>query len=66
MSPAETELEMTKRHVRDGKQALARQRRLIADLEARGENTELAHKLLDDFESIQRLHQDHLDRIRAR
>lgn len=63
MAPAETELEMTTRHVREGEKALSRQRRLITRLETRGENSDLARKLLRDFEAIQRLHQDHLDRI---
>lgn len=65
MIHAETELEMTARHVRRGEELVLRQRHLVQELEARSENADMARKLLADFEAIQRMHISHLTRLRA-
>jgi len=43
-------LEMAQRHVAEGEQHLARQRKLIAELERDGHDTALAIELLHEFE----------------
>jgi hypothetical protein len=65
MAGAETELEMTARHVRRGEELVSRQRHLVKELEARGENAEGARRLLAEFEAIQRMHMDHFTRLRG-
>ena len=57
---AETELEMVRRHVRDGVGHLARQRRIVAGLHADSLLTEIAEQLLATFEDVQRQHMAHL------
>ena len=65
MATAESELDMAERHVRRGAELILQQRDLIRELEAKGQNTAMARKLLAEFESIQRLHVGHLWRLRA-
>jgi hypothetical protein len=64
MARAETELEMAMRHVRRGKVLVSRQRQMVEELEARGENADQARQLLAEFEAIQRMHTEHLERLR--
>lgn len=66
MGAEETELEMVQRHVREGEGLVTRQRALIARLGASGLPTGEADRLLDEFEEMQRLHEDHLARIQGR
>jgi hypothetical protein len=65
MGAEETELEMVERHVREGVGIVARQRALVARLSASGLPTGEAERLLDNFEDVQRMHEDHLVRILA-
>lgn len=65
MRSGETELEMVRRHVREGERQLAAQRALIARVDARGLPTEEAANLLAVFEEIQRMHEAHLTRIKG-
>jgi hypothetical protein len=63
MSPAsveETELEMVRRHIREGAGHLARQRFLIARMRMSGITTEEAETLLATFEDNQGQHEAHL------
>ena len=66
MDAEETELEMVQRHVREGTRLVARQRALVAHLLAAGRPTGEAGRLLDNFEDVQRMHEDHLARVRDR
>lgn len=66
MSPAsveETELEMVRRHIREGAGHLASQRFFIARMRMDGIPTEEAETLLATFEDNQRQHEAHLARI---
>ena len=60
----ETELEMVKRHVLEGERHLANQVELIDWLKERGYPTEIAERLLTNLEDMQRLHLEHLARLR--
>ena len=65
----ETELEMVRRHVREGEGQVQRQSELLARLQERGAWTDMidmAVILLEQFEDIQRLHKAHLTRLEAR
>jgi hypothetical protein len=69
MPPAsadETELEMVRRHVREGEEHLAKQRALIARLKTSHRPTEDAEALLDTFEDLQRQHKAHLVLIESK
>ena len=65
MGVAETTLEMVRRHVREGAEHVARQRALLARLKERGLPTAEAERLLEDFEDVQRQHEDHLARAKV-
>jgi len=58
-------LEMAQKHVTEGEQHIARQRRLIAELERDGHDTALALELLREFERSQAAHVAERDRLRA-
>lgn len=66
MGALETELEMVRRHVREGEQHLVNQRALIARLWASHLPTEAAEALLDTFKDMQRQHEDHLARLEGK
>jgi hypothetical protein len=69
MSPAstnETELEMVRRHVREGAEHVAHQRALVARLTADGLPSEEAAALLANFEDLQEQHEAHLARVEAK
>jgi len=59
----ETELEMVRRHVRQGAACVTRQFQLVAKLRANGQPTEVAEQLLAIFEESQWHHQAHLARL---
>jgi hypothetical protein len=59
----ETELEMVRGHVAQGRRHLATQRRIVDDLNHRGADTRLAHSLLASFEQLQAMHLAHLNRL---
>jgi glycerol dehydrogenase-like iron-containing ADH family enzyme len=63
---AETELEMVRRHVRQGAEHVANQRALIARLSAYGLPTEAAEAILANFEDLQHQHEAHLARAEGR
>lgn len=65
MNAGETELEMTRRHVREGAEHVANQRALIARLQEQALPTEEAEALLITFEDLQSQHEAHLARIEA-
>lgn len=66
MDRKETELEMVRRHVRQGERTLASQRALIARLRTSGLSIREAEILLVSFEDIQRQHEEHLKRVESR
>lgn len=59
----ETELEMVRRHVREGEAHLVRQREILATLPPNSDLAVTAHQLLTLLEGTQELHQAHLDRL---
>jgi hypothetical protein len=64
MSP-ETELEMVQRHVREGGRLVANQREMLAHIRKHGYRDDLAKTLLESFEDVQKLHEEHLARLTA-
>lgn len=59
----ETELEMVKRHVRQGEKHVSRQLKIIADMTRRHQHTGLAESLLFNLEMSLRAHRDHLEEL---
>lgn len=55
---------MAERHVLLGQELIYRQQQIVARLAESGASTELAIGLLDLFQSMQRIHVEHLDRLR--
>ena len=66
MSTDESDLEMVRRHVREGAGRVANQRALIVRLKECALPTEEAETLLDIFEYCQRQHEAHLARAEAK
>lgn len=66
MSAEETELEMVRRHVREGEEHLAGRRALVAHLKASNLPTGEAEALLNTFEDSQRQHEAHLARLEGK
>ncbi|MBD8909403.1 hypothetical protein [Methylorubrum zatmanii] len=66
MRTAETELEMVRRHIKEGAEHLTKQRALIARLRDAGFSSAEAEALLVNFEHSQRQHEDHLARIMSK
>ena len=60
MRDSESELDMVRRHVREGAARIARQCELIAFLKTSGGSTEKAETILFTFENIQDQHLAHL------
>jgi hypothetical protein len=58
-------LATAERHVAEGEHHLARQRRLIAEMERDGHDTRSALELLSTLEQTQAMHVSHRDHIRA-
>ena len=63
MSEPETELEMVRRHVREGMAHVTRQREIVADFEDHGFPIDLARELLSEFEATLGEHERHLMRL---
>lgn len=63
MGAEETELEMVRRHIREGEGHLASQRALIARMRTSHLPTDGAEALLATFEELQRQHEAHLVRV---
>ena len=59
----ETELEMVKRHVRQGEEHVSHQLEIIADMTRRCQHTDLAESLLFNLEVSLRAHRDHLEEL---
>jgi hypothetical protein len=51
------------RHVTHGNAHIARQKKIIAELERHGQDTDCASVLLRQFEEMQLLHVEHRDRL---
>jgi hypothetical protein len=66
MEAEETELEMVRRHVRQGADHVAHQRTLLARLTAEDLPSEEAVALLANFEDLQEQHEAHLARVEAK
>lgn len=64
VAEAETELEMVERHLRAGRRHLRRQRRILATLRSGGHSTLVAEELLVNLQDLQRLHRQHLARLK--
>lgn len=63
MMTEESEIEMVRRHVREGKGHLAKQRAIIVEMQERQSSTVEAERLLVTFEDMQQLHLEHLARL---
>jgi hypothetical protein len=63
MMGGETELEMVRRHVREGIEHVARQYTIVNKLWAGNYPTELAEEVLLVFQRVQIQHEAHLDRL---
>jgi hypothetical protein len=63
MGGGETELEMVRRHIREGYAHVARQYEIIVELRASGHSIVLAEALLATFLTTQTAHENHLARI---
>ena len=59
----ETELEMVKRHVRQGEKHVSRQLEIITDMTRRCQHTDLAESLLFNIAVSLRAHRDHLEEL---
>lgn len=65
MAKGETELQMVRRHVREGEALVQRQREIVTETLERGKQTYTAVTLLEQFEDTLRLHKTHLVRIES-
>jgi hypothetical protein len=65
MGTEESELEMVRRHVREGAEHVANQRALLGRLKEHDLPTEEAEVLLATFEDLQRQHEAHLARVKT-
>lgn len=63
MPEGETNIEMVRRHVREGRAHVARQREIVADFRKRGLPTSTAEQLLYEFEDTLGEHERHLERL---
>jgi hypothetical protein len=66
MGHPETERQMVERHVREGEEHVARQLKCIADLNSRGQPSDLAKRLLESCVDALDLHRSNLERLRLR
>jgi hypothetical protein len=63
MRSGETKLEIAERHVRQGREHIARQLEIIQKLRSHGYPTDGAERVLANLEHLQRLHEAHLERL---
>ena len=63
---AESERQMVERHVAIGKRLIGQQRALIAEKRAKGRDTSHAEDTLEQFQGMQRLHEQHLARLQRK
>jgi len=61
----ESALEMAQRHVAQGERHVEAQQRIIAHLRELGGATDVAERLLAEFEELLAVHKSHLSRIVA-
>ena len=61
----ETELEMVRRHVREGEMHVKRQGEIVAELKEQGAPVDMAVALLNQFQNLLRQHKEHLARLEA-
>ena len=66
MAKGETELQMVRRHVREGEAHVQRQREFITEMWERGGPTDIAVTLLEAFQDTLRQHKAHLARLEGR
>lgn len=59
----ESELEMVRRHIREGKARVKRQKEIVTRLQELGALSNVATALLDQFQDALRQHQQHLARL---
>jgi hypothetical protein len=66
MGDLETELEMVRRHIREGSGRVASQEALVARLCKNGQSVSRAQEMLQIFRYLQKEHEAHLDRLNIR
>jgi hypothetical protein len=66
MAAQETELEMVRRHVREGEARVTRQREIVAGLPGDSDLRDMAESFLGDLENVLRQHKVHLARIEGK
>lgn len=59
----ERHLEQANEHVTAGERDIARQKRIIAELERDGHDAARAHQILGTFETLQKMHIEDRDRV---
>jgi hypothetical protein len=62
-NPDETELSMTRRHIREGAEQIAYQREVLSRQRPRSEAAGMARHLLAQLEESQKLHVAHLEHL---
>ena len=65
MSYTQQDLNMAVRHVAEGERHVAQQERILSELRLRGQPTEIAEKLLEEFRQTLEQHKEHRDYIEA-
>lgn len=60
---AETEQEMVQRHLAQAERIIGEQKARIAELDARGQDTRVAHDLLASYEKTREVALEHLRRL---
>jgi hypothetical protein len=61
--PDQTELEMTRRHIREVTEQIARQREVLSRQRPRSDVAGIAREVLVQLEESQKLHVAHLERL---
>jgi len=65
LAVSKTDIQMVARHVREGHGIVRRQEALIDKIRRSGRDTAESEQLLRTFKDIQRLHEQHLQRLIA-
>jgi hypothetical protein len=63
MTYTQADLDMADRHIAQGERHVVNQERIISELSAHDQSTELAEQLLEEFRETLRQHRLHRDRI---